>query len=194
MPRIQELIGRDPEPVDVFNHEVRDDVSQLLDTLSIEVAPSAFPEPRSGNNPVSLTKGDHGGARLTKDNTHIRAIPAGARMTRKLVATKDCEIDGVFFTSMPQTGVADELVDIQGTSVVLFRGCVFEKASVDEPTYVAVATGAKAILIGCIFKGNTGSAGDLFSHAGAAGNVQLVGCYNKTTHGYGANTTQTACI
>lgn len=194
MPRIQELIMRDPEPIDVFNHEVRDDISALVGALSIEMAPSTFPEPRSGNNPVSLTKGDHGGARLVRPNTHIRAIPAGVRMTRKLVATKDCEIDGVFFTSMPNTGVVDELVDIQGVSVVVFRGCVFEKASVDEAVYVAVADGAKAILVGCIFKGNTGVVGDLFSHAGAAGNVQLVGCYNKTTHSYGANTTQTACL
>ena len=194
MPRIQELITRDPSPVDVFNHKVRDDVATLLDTLGIEPAPSSFPQPRSTNNNISLTAGSHGGASLTKEDTRVRAIPAGVEMTRTLSVSRDCEVDGVHFTSVSTAVATASLVSLEGTSVSVFRGCVFEKSSVDEPTYISVATGAKAIFVGCVFRGNTGAAGDLFSHAGPAGNVQLLGCYNKTTHAYGANTTQTACL
>ena len=194
MPRIEELLRGRPSSIEVFNHQVRDDLSQLVESLNLQEAPADFEEPRGANNAITLSAWEHGGARLGKQDTQITGVPAGVRMTRALVIDADAQVNNVIFTTASTEGVAGEMVDIRGTSVAVFRGCTFSKASTDEPTYIKVANGAKAIFVGCVFSGNVGASGDLFSHAGAAANVQLVGCYNKTTHVYGANTTTTACI
>jgi hypothetical protein len=194
MPRVYEILKKGLTPVEAFNHQVRDELADLIDTIKLLMAPASFEEPMSSHNPITLSSGVHGGALLTKADTHIKAVPAGVKMTRKAIFTVDAQVDGVRLTTLFDTSGADSLVELNGTAVVVFRGCTFDKAPADAATYITVANGAKAIFTGCVFAGTTGAAGDLFSHAGAAANVQLVGCYNKTGHIYGANTTTTACI
>lgn len=194
MPRVHEILKRSTTAVEAFNHQVRDELAALVDTIELQMAPASFDEPLSSHNSITLSSGVHGGARFAKADTHIKAVPAGVRMTRKAAFTADAQVDGVRFTTLFITSGADSLVELTGTAVVVFRGCTFDKAPTDAPTYITVANGAKAIFMGCSFAGTTGAAGDLFSHAGAAANIQLVGCYNRTGHAYGANTTTTACI
>ena len=194
MPRVYEILKQSMTPVEAFNHQVRDDLAALVDTIELQIAPASFEEPLSSHNSITLSSGVHGGALLDKPDTHVKAVPAGVKMTRRAIFAVDAQVDGVRFTTLFDTSGADSMVELKGTAVVVFRGCTFDKAPADTPTYITVANGAKAIFTGCVFAGATGAAGDLFSHAGAAANVQLVGCYNKTGHIYGANTTTTACI
>ncbi len=194
MPRVHEILKRSTTAVEAFNHQVRDELAALFDTLGLQQAPAAFEEPMVTLNSINLSAGTHGGANISKPDTHIKAIPGGVDMTRLVTFNYDAQVDGVRFSTEFDTGGLSSLVEIKSVAVVIFRGCTFNKASVDAPTYITVANGAKAIFMGCSFTGATGAAGDLFSHAGAAANVQLVGCYNRTGHAYGANTTTTACI
>jgi len=173
--------------VGMFNQQVRDDVANVVAAVGIDgPAPARIEEPAPANNAVTLPAGRNFGCRISVADTTVKALSAGCYMTRKANVEADAVFDGIHFTT--STDNSDELVVIRGTSVAVFRNCTFEKGASDSTAFVSVVSGAKALFIGCVFKGNPSVAGNLFDHSGAAGNIQLVGCYNKTTHAYGTAT------
>jgi len=173
--------------VEMFNQQVRDDVANVVAAVGIDgPAPARIEEPAPTNNAITLPAGRNFGCRIGVADTTVRALSAGCYMTRKVIIEADAVFDGIHFTS--STDNTDELINIRGTSVAVFRNCTFEKDASDKTTFVSVVAGAKAIFVGCVFKGDPSVAGNLFDHSGAAGNIQIVGCYNKTTHAYGTAT------
>lgn len=173
--------------VSMFNQQLRDDITRVVDTLGISGdAPAPIEENSIANNSVTLPRGNNYGCLLKVADTVVEALTAGCYMTRRATLEADATFDGIHFTSSSSN--IDELVDMRGTAVGVFRNCTFEKGNTDSNTFIKVANGAKALFVGCVFKGNPSAAGNLFDHAGAAANIQIVGCYNKTTHAYGTAT------
>lgn len=188
MSRVYEIQGADAATrVSMFNQQLRDDIARVVSTLGISgEAPVPIVESSITNNAITLPRGTNYGCLLQVADTVVEGLTAGCYMTRKAKLEADATFDGINFSSSESN--TEELVDIRGTSVGVFRNCTFEKFTTDSTTFIKVANGAKALFVGCIFKGNPSIAGNLFEHAGAAGNIQIVGCYNKTTHAYGTAT------
>lgn len=189
MSRVYEIPERElANRITMFNQQVRDDMARVVTAVGINgEAPAPIEEGSISNNAITLPKGDNYGCHLRVADTTVRGLSAGCYMTRKATAEADAVFEGIHFVSNDAN--VNALAEIRGTAVVVFRNCTFEKRAQDTATYVVVANGAKALLVGCVFKGDTSAAGNLFDHSGAAGNVQVVGCYNKTTHGLGTVTT-----
>jgi hypothetical protein len=99
---------------------------------------------------------------------------------------------GITFSAAAGTG---PLVTVSGGTTV-FRGCTFEKPGDDTASQVSVASGPKAILLGCVFRGSGTTASRVVDHpVGAATDVQVAFCYNKTgnTLGNAADIPQRNC-
>ena len=173
--------------VGMFNQQVRDDIANVVAAIGIGgPAPARIEEAAPTNNAITLPAGRNFGCHLTVADTTIKALSAGCYMTRKVIIDEDAVFDGIHFATSEDS--VDELVNIRGTAVAVFRNCTFEKGASDPVTFFSVVSGAKALFVGCVFKGDPSLAGSLFDHGGAAGNIQIVGCYNKTTHAYGTAT------
>lgn len=189
MARVYEIPERElANRITMFNQQVRDDMARVVTAVGINgEAPSPIEEGAIANNAITLPRGDNYGCHLRVEDTVVRGLSAGCYMTRKATLEADAVFEGIHFVSNDSN--VNTLIDVRGTAAAVFRNCTFEKRAQDTVIYITVANGAKALLVGCVFKGDTSAAGNLFDHAGAAANVQVVGCYNKTTHGLGTVTT-----
>lgn len=176
-----------PPPVDGQVDIVEDraaaleaDITRLLNDLSITNPGSEIDEPKNEDNVYFLSSGFFGGANITKPYTMIGGLP-DTQITRHVtIKSTRAIIDGVTFrNSDSSTG---RLILIQSSSAVLFRNCVFNMTHPDgAKIWIAMEDGAKAVFNGCMWRGGDGTGGNLVSNAGAAGNVQIVGCMSGPT-------------
>jgi hypothetical protein len=173
-----------------FNTLVRRRMFEMMDSLGIIMPGESVAEPLKRQNLLLLAPGAHGGNIFKKPDTELHALAPGAVVTRPLFIEDDAVIDGVIFSAAAGTG---PLVTVSGGTTV-FRGCTFEKPEDDTASQVSVTSGPKAILLGCIFRGSGTTASRVVDHpAGAATDVQVAFCYNKTgnTLGNAADITMT---
>lgn len=149
-------------------------------------------EDRIDGERVQFLAGDHGGLRVTKDETHIQCVP-GAVFTRKVIVDASCKFEGAHFKSSDGSNNEPLLVDvIDAGATVLFIGCVFEKMFHHTTAFANIADGAKASFIGCKFVPVMDKAGTVVNNLGGAPdatNVGIIGCSNKTTKAHAHVTT-----
>tara|TARA_R110000824_G_scaffold330135_2_gene516927 strand:+ start:1888 stop:2487 length:600 start_codon:yes stop_codon:yes gene_type:complete len=177
-----------------FNMLVRRRISQTVESLGVVLPGNSMTEWMEKNNIFALSPGEHGGKVLTKVDTEIHAPAPGAVITRPLDITADAVIDGVMIAPSSSEGV---LVTVRAAAKVVFRGCTFEQPGAETSSHITVEDGGKAVLLGCVFRGSATSASPVVAHpAGAATDVQVAFCYNKTgnTLGVGADVTMTGNI
>lgn len=166
------------ESVDVNNQQSRNELTAAWNSLNLMPEHEAFIEEANRRNTFNLAPGEFGGANLKKTDSNIWGIVGGSVITTKLSLSGRHILDGVRFANSVEN--RDLLVQVSADAVVVFRSCVFERTAGDSaPNWVAIATGGKAVFTGCMFLGN-GTGGAIITHAGAAANVQVVGCYNGT--------------
>lgn len=178
---------------EVKNSGLQKDDRDLLYSLGITMDTDPISEHRITNNAITLSAGKYAGATLKRANTQIRGITAFTIMEGLLTIEDDAVLDGIEFASSDKN--FGKLVDVKGSSVAVFRNCTFSKEvdGITDGTAVAVAAGCKAVFVGCVFRG--GNVVDVpISNSAAAGDVQVVGCYNKTGVAFGATVTTTGVI
>ena len=164
-----------------YNMSLRRRIHGFVESLNLVLPGDSITESLLQNNVFNVAPGDHGGNTFTKTDTEIRAVGAGAAITRPVVCDSDAVMDGVRFSTATATGAS---VSINSPAVVLFRGCVFEKPGDDTDSHVYVEEGAKATFIGCVFRGSGTTASPVVSHTvagvGVITDVQIAFSYNKT--------------
>jgi len=190
-------VGGDEKPYDgrmgYFNALVRRRIFEVIGSLGLIAPGDPITETLKRGNTFALAPGDHGGNIFDKPDTELVAPVPGAVVTKALTINDDAVIDGVVFNTPTGSGA---LVTVTGGTTV-FRGCTFEKPEDDTSSHVSVASGPKAILIGCVFRGSGTTANRVVDHpAGAATDVQVAFCYNKTgnTLGNAADITMTGNV
>lgn len=159
-----------------YNLLVRRRLASAVESLGIIEPGNAMKEVKKKGNLFSLSPGSHGGAAMSMPDTEIHGLGPGAVVNRPVSFTSDAVVDGVTFS----TGEGPASVRVNGTAVVVLRNCTFERPEDDVFSHIAVATGAKAIVLGCVFRGSGTTAVPVVNHGGAAANVQIGFCYNKT--------------
>lgn len=176
-----------------FNALVRRRIIEVVESLGINMPGDPVVETLKQKNLFLFAPGRHGGNIFKKPDTELHALAPGAVVTMPLTVEDDTVIDGIVFSTATGTG---PLVTISGGTTV-FRGCTFEKPADDTSAHVSVANGPKSILIGCVFRGSGTTATPVVDHpAGAATDVQVAFCYNKTgnTLGLAADVTLTGNV
>lgn len=192
MPHIRELQTRvpdalvDQEKVLQFNEQLRSENDAILATLNIQQAPSSLEETATSNNAITLTSGNHNGVTTKVEDTVIKGMPAGVFMTRQMRFEADAVVDGVHFVTSASN--VDELAVVTNGAVVVFRNCIFEKQPTSSTTFVTIDADAKAIFVGCVFKG-TPPSGNVIDNGSPPASVQVVASYNKTGNSIGFVTT-----
>jgi hypothetical protein len=155
--------------------ELQADFSRLVNGLNITQAGSKIVETKTKDNTIMLSSGGFGGSRLQKEYTLIGGF-ADSRMERKVVvvATR-LTLDGITFVNSPSS--VGTLLSIGPDSVVFFRNCIFNMSQPDgDKIWISMESGARAVFNGCMWRGGDGTGGNLVNNAGAAANVQIVGC------------------
>ena len=176
-------LGVSGSPSADADRRITDRARSLTEGLAdvVVVPGEAREEDRVDGERMLLLAGDHGGLRITKDETHIRCAP-GAIFTRKVVIDASCKIEGARFKSSDGSNNEPLLVDvIDAGATILFIGCVFEKSFHHTTAFVKVVSGARASFIGCKFLPVMDKAGTVVNNLGAAALVGIIGCSNKTT-------------
>jgi hypothetical protein len=164
--------------LDVNNQQTRDELTAAFNNLGLLQENEAFVEEADRRNTFNLAPGEFGGATLKKTDSNIWGVAGGSTIKARLSLDGRHILDGVRFANSPEN--RGLLVQMSADAVVVFRSCVFERTAGDSaPNWVAVANGGKAVFLGCMFLGD-GTGGAIITHAGAAANVQVVGCYNGT--------------
>lgn len=198
--KFEEIRSMNPEEkpqegrLGLFNMLVRRRISQTVESLGVVLPGSPMTEWMEKGNVFALSPGNHGGKILTKTDTEIHAPAPGAVITRPLDITADAVIDGVTVAPSSSEGI---LVTVRAAAKVVFRGCTFEQPGAETSSHVNVEDGGKAVLIGCVFRGSATSASPVVAHpAGAATDVQVAFCCNKTGNALGlaADVTMTGNI
>lgn len=186
MSRVRELQQSDIDKPSLKDQESRDDVRAGVDSTGVVPKTSPITEPRKKFNTIHLGVGEHGGAVLSKDNTHIQGI-AGAIVTRKVNIEADARVTSVHFKSNGNN--KDYLVRLSNTASVIFNNCTFEKSTTDpqsttftdEQAFVLVHSASKAVFSACLFTGSVSGDYVIFNEDNANNeDVQVVGCINKT--------------
>ena len=156
------------------------DVTRLINDLNITPPGSEIKEQKNENNVYLLSSGSFGGATLTKAYGHVGGLPETVISRKLTIESTRLIIDGVSFeNSDSSTGT---LILIRKYSVVLFRDCVFNMTHPDgAKIWIQMESGAKAVFNGCMWRGGDGTGGNLVNNAGAAANVQIVGCMSGPT-------------
>ena len=162
--------------VESYNKILRRRLSEIVTSLGVSMPGSPFREPRPSNKVALLAPGEYGGSTLRRPNSEVHALSPGTFMRRRLLIESDAVIDGM--TLAARDGA--DCVSISSPAVVLFRGCTFERPDDIATSLVTVATGAKAVFVGCVFRGGATTALPVVAHGGAAANVQIAFSYNKT--------------
>lgn len=172
-----------------FNALVRRRVFEMVESLGIIMPGEPVTEPNKRQNLLLLAPGAHGGNSFRKIDTELHALAPGAVLTKPLTIEEDAVIDGITFSGA--SGDVPLVTVGTGTTVfrTVFRGCTFEKPTDDISAHVSITTGAKVILVGCVFRGSGSSATPVVDHPiGLATDVQIAFCSNKTNPGGAPNT------
>jgi hypothetical protein len=180
-------------PPEVKNNNLQKEDRDLLYSLDLITDANPVGEPRITNNRVTLSAGSFAGATLGRSNTILKGATGASLMDGQLTITEDAVLDGVEFVSSKRN--SGTLVLVKEGAVVVFRNCIFSKEidTITNGTAISVEATAKAIVIGCVFRG--GNAVDVpIANAAGATDVQVVGSYNKTGVAFGATVTLTAVI
>ena len=164
-------------------------VNDLVVSLGVTGETEAIKETLKIGNSFTLANGEYGGWTSQQPGTVYKALGAGSRITRQVIISRDCIVDGVHFVGGPSNKEALVFVGVGAT--VVFRNCIFEKQGGDPPTYLSlgVPSGgvvARANLIGCVFQGP--NVGAVVNNPGAAANVNTIGCHDKTGGGFAGTT------
>jgi hypothetical protein len=175
------MLAKRGNRVEGYNMSLRRRIHGLVESINLVLPGENLTESRVQNNVFNVAPGDHGGSTLTKADTEIRSVGAGAVIKRPTVCSGDAIMDGVTFSTGTDTGPS---VSVNSPAVVLFRGCVFEKPGDDVDSHVYVEEGAKATFVGCVFRGSGTTAAPVVSHTvagvGVITDVQIAFSYNKT--------------
>lgn len=176
-----------PPAIGGTNHIIEDraaaleaDITRLLNDLNITTPQSELKEPKLEDNVHFLSSGSFGGATFSKAYTTVGGLP-DTQITRKVTIESTRSImDGLNFRNSDSS--VGTLILIRAAAAVLFRNCVFNMTHPDgAKVWIQMESGAKAIFSSCMWRGGDGTGGNLVNNAGAAGNVQIVGCMSGPT-------------
>jgi len=170
------------------------EIDQQLTWLGLNQEGQPFSEPKNANNVVLEAPVTHPGGRVTRVGTRILGL-GEVRMTGPLEimpTSVQTYVSGVHFYSDREPW----LVQIPAAGHVVFLGCVFEKGPTapmslvpaNGQCYVNVLAGGAASFVACVFQGVPAVGGLIVNNQGAAINVGIVGCSNRTGQAHGAVT------
>lgn len=177
------------ERLEFFNLVAQRNVGITLGALNVVLPGGSMSEPNLKSNRFALAPGRHGGKILTRQDTELYGLGPGAIVTMPVTAEQDAILEGITFSLSSEdrspTGVtadaASPLVLIKEGAKVVIRNCVFRQSGNSTAAHVQVDDGGSAVLVGCVFKGTATSATPVVDHpAGAATDVQVAFCYNRT--------------
>jgi hypothetical protein len=174
-------LGVNKDKVDEQNDQAMDEVMSFINGLDL-VAPGDTVLDGPLDNPAnSLMSGSHSIRQLNNAGASITGVGGGASIRTPLRLSRRHIIDGVEIKPDEEFEL-DPVVSIGSLSVAVFRNCVFHRRRGNaSQVWVDVASGGKAIFIGCMFLSSVDVLGGvIINNAGAAANVQVVGCYNGT--------------
>lgn len=163
------------------NDQTDEGVLSFLNSLNLKVPGEILDDEPLGGSVNNLTFGEHAVAEIKQTDTSIKGVVSGATLNVPLRLRSRHIIEGVTVNTFREYE-SSPLVSVGASAVVVFRNCVFERSRGNATQkWVDVGNGGKAIFVGCMFLSKTVSAsGTVISNAGAAANVQVVGCYNGT--------------
>tara|TARA_E500000331_G_scaffold50507_1_gene43642 strand:+ start:2423 stop:2944 length:522 start_codon:yes stop_codon:yes gene_type:complete len=159
------------EPTSVRDEDVNRQIRHNASRSSVVGvgAETAIDEAKKKDNAYLLRDGEHGGMSLSKPNTSVMGLP-GSEVVRPITFEESARLTNIH--------IKDRVYITSITATVIFVGCRIElERGID------VASGAKAIFLGCLFEGSP--PGDVINNPGAITNVQVVGCSNKTAQALG---------
>lgn len=182
---LQETPRIGEKPLETANRNVREAAVQPVAKLGAQIADGKSPlsEALQRDNNIAALAADFGGAMLSKPDTAIQCAP-GAIFSRPVTLTQSARMVGAWFKGN-DGGVLANVSNAAATAI--FVGCRFTKPSGANGDYITVANGARAHFIGCLFDG-VQAANFAVNNAGAAGNVFIIGCSDKTTVGHNSVT------
>tara|TARA_R100001594_G_scaffold62636_4_gene97009 strand:- start:588 stop:1199 length:612 start_codon:yes stop_codon:yes gene_type:complete len=175
-----------------------DQVSEVVSSFSTLSPGSVLEEVQTSSNSYNLVTGKYGAFEHSAPHGSVRGVVSGAVFGKKCKVSAHAVITGVTFTD-DGSGSDAELVHVEsadGLPVgVSFISCAFIRSSTSPAEHVLVDSGNKVIFIGCTFRGKSQSSGNVINNAGAAGNVQAIGCFNFTAESnLGANVTNVGVL
>ena len=193
------------ERLEFFNLVAQRNMGVTLGALNVVLPGSSMSEQNLKGNRFALAPGVHGGKIITRQDTELHGLGPGAIMSMPLTIEQDAVIEGLVISLSSEDrsgtatvpGAAEPLVTVKAAARVVIRNCVFHQSANSTSAHVQVDDGGKAVLIGCVFKGTASSTTPVVDHpAGAATDVQVAFCYNRTgnTLGDAADVTMTGNI
>jgi len=173
----RELPGAGDSLAQLHDRQARGAAADVVGSLATTAVAAGQPvqERLKSGNALMLLAGSHLGFSLNKDGTRVQGQP-GAGVGKLVTITGDAELEGIDFN---RADVATALVEVKGTATVIFTNCRFIRSTADQADWVTVSAGCKAHFIGCFFLG-VAAGGNVVNNAGAAANVGIIGCSNKT--------------
>tara|TARA_R100000353_G_scaffold28972_1_gene24130 strand:+ start:18029 stop:18634 length:606 start_codon:yes stop_codon:yes gene_type:complete len=159
-----------------FNEIVRRKLGNIASALNLVMPGSKFEEPRIANNVSLFAPGEYGGISMTKVMSEAHAISPGTFFRKHADISANVVVDGLTLASEDELGC----VTVRAGYTAVFRGCTFERPSESTSHMVLVEAGARAIMLGCVFRGSGVTSLPMVSHTGAAADVQIAFCYNRT--------------
>lgn len=164
--------------------------TQMVESLGLLLPGSVPDESLKQLNRYNLGSGAYGAFSHDKPHGHIRGLSAGARFTRRCSFEASATVVGVEFSDDDDLTAPDLVhVIVTGDPIkVMFVGCTFRRGASNGPHHVLVDATARVVFVGCTFLGASNVSGDVISHAGAIGNVQVVACMSHTGNSLGTVT------
>lgn len=144
------------------NRQIRHNASRV--SVSAQGAETAVDEIKKKDNHYLLRDGEHGGMSLSKPDTYVSGLP-GSKITGNVVLKEDARFVGVHFTG--------DISSTSATSTAMFVSCRFE---LSNP--ITFVSGSKAHFVACVFSGSPST--NVITNPGAAANINLTNCSNKT--------------
>lgn len=175
-----------------------DQISDQVAQMGILLNGSVLPEERLEGNSFNLVQGAYGAFDHATDHNSIRGLVSGATFSKRCKVSGHATISGVTFTdegSDPEAELVHVSIPTGTEKGVLFINCVFVRSPTSPAEHVLIDSGGKVIFIGCAFRGRSQSSGNVINNAGAAANVQAIGCFNFTAEAnLGANVTNVGVL
>lgn len=170
-----------PSVTEALNQGLRDDLVDTVNAFGVLLQRDIIDEPETSGNAVTLAKGTWGGLTIEGEDTVLSSLSNGSKVNTKVKLTSDCLVEGVHFINSDKNLAS--LIEVDGSGIVVrFIGCTFEKDT-NLPADCVDLTDGRIIFVGCLFKGSTGTSGNVVNNSGAATDVQVIGCYNKARPG-----------
>lgn len=167
----REEIAKGRPRLDVHNRETRDRTAETVDALGVTTSDSPVSEDGKQDNHFALAGGEHGAFRLTKPFTRVRAAGRAPTVRRQVFLGGEATIEGLRF-------VMGDPVTLTDGARVVFIGCEFYLESGGGEHLVVVPATAKAVFIGCTFRGSPSA--EVVDAATAATDTVFIGCRNAT--------------